>query len=183
MNRPTDTPLIYGIVVPCSDERVAIPEWLLPFPPPEFVTGVAMADILAGVAGLARFCHRVRIDPQAIRFLPAAGEPAKVLAELPPVPRPILFRLTPQELLFCRWFGQSFFAGEELPPAEVFAGLSDAKLETQVVDLLQKLNGGRFLEAAVYQKLNDIFNRGWEDGPPTGSPATAARCEELSGAR
>lgn len=154
--------MIYGLVVPRSQRPMDMPAGLLAFPPDEIVAGLAMADILAGVAGLARFCHRVRMDPQAIWFLPSAG----ALAGMPVAPQLIPFRLTVQELLFCRWFGHSFFAGAELPPAEAFAVLSDAHLRTQVVDLLQKLNGGRFLEAAVYQKLNDILNRGWEGGPP-----------------
>lgn len=178
-----EAPLIYGLVVPRLHRAIDIPEGLLPFPPAELVPGVAMADILAGVAGLARFCHRVRMDSQAIWFLPAAGAAAGIVAGLFGELQPIPFRLTAQELLFCRWFGHSFFAGEELPPAEVFAGLSDAQLQTQVVDLLQKLNGGRFLEAAVYQKLNDILNRGWEEGPSAGPPAREARCAEQSGGR
>lgn len=178
-----EAPLIYGLVVPRSHLAVDIPPGLLPFPPAGAVAGISMADILAGVAGLARFCHRVRMDPQAIWFLPAGSAPGALLATLPPALQPIPFRLTAQELLFCRWFGHSFFAGAELPPAEAFAGLSDAQLQRQVVDLLQKLNGGRFLEAAVYQKLNDILNRGWEEAQPAARPTTEATSAGQYGGR
>lgn len=178
-----EAPLIYGLVVPRSHLAVDIPAGLLHFPPALAVAGMAMADILAGVAGLARFCHRVRMDPQAIWFLPAAGAPHAMLESIPAAVQPIPFRLSAQELLFCRWFGHSLFAGAELPPAEAFAGLSDAHLCAQVVDLLQKLNGGRFLEAAVYQKLNDILNRGWEKPPIAAPPAREARSGAPSGVR
>jgi hypothetical protein len=181
MNQKEEAPLIYGVVVPRSYPAIQFPIGLLNFPPAAAVAGIPMADILAGVAGLVRFCHRIRVDAQAIWFLPGPG-PAPSGAQSAGA-QLLPFRLTAEELLFCRWFGHSFSVESAYPEPEAFAGLSDGHLRGQVVDLLKKLNGDRLVEAAVYQKLTDIINRGWEESPIVANPARGAKCVTPSGGR
>jgi hypothetical protein len=183
MNQKEEAPLIYGVVVPRCYPAIQFPIGLLNLPPAAAVTGIPMAEILAGVAGLVRFCHRIRVDAPAIWFLPEAGATPALPGGPAAAAQLLPFRLTAEELLFCRWFGHSFSVEAAYPEPEAFAGLSDGHLRTQVVDLLQKLNGDRLVEAAVYQKLNDILNRGWEEPPPTGLPARGAKCVAPSGGR
>ena len=183
MKHEEEPPLIYGVVVPRCYPTIQFPAGLLNFPPAEAVTGIPMAEILAGVAGLVRFCHRIRVDAQAIWFLPAPGATHSLLGVQTAGVELLPFRLTAEELLFCRWFGHSFSAEAAFPEPGAFAGLSDGHLRGQVVDLLQKLNGDHLLEAAVYQKLTDIINRGWVESPTAAHPTRAARSEAPSGGR
>lgn len=183
MKHEGEPPLIYGLMVPRSYPAIQFPVGLLNFPPAAAVAGIPMADILAGVAGLVRFCHRIRVDAQAIWFLPAPSA-APILVDGQTAGAQLLpFRLTAEELLFCRWFGHSFSVEAAYPEPEAFAGLSDGHLRGQVVDLLKKLNGDRLVEAAVYQKLTDIINRGWEESPIAAHPARGAKCAAPSGGR
>lgn len=181
MKHEEEPPLIYGFVVPRCYPAIQFSVGLLNFPPAAAVAGIPMADILAGVAGLVRFCHRIRVDAQAIWFLPAPDASPALLDGQNAAAQLLPFRLTAEELLFCRWFGHSFSTAAGYPEPEAFAGLSDGHLRGQVVDLLKKLNGDHLLEAAVYQKLTDIINRGWEESPIAAHPARGAKGVAPSG--
>ncbi len=117
----------------------------------------------AGVKTLARVCEQLRNQPHRVLFLPGRPvDPEGLQRALSAHCDPLYMRMTVCELQFCAWYGQRVLTPEQLPPMECLAELSNSSLQEEVRDLLDKLTNRRILELAVYQKVLDIINSGWE---------------------